>query len=236
MAKYLQFQGKYKNERIVAFIGENPPIEPIETKRVAQSRFEKTEEFRKHQELAEQKKNLMAEQIVLIKAYNKHLNPLTGKFVGNRKEAEKIKIDYAKVQQKLEDLELVLVDQTLKAEAVYKQIFVENAVYSTPRNAKLLKKGDLKIWNDLFQKAGKDHILTESRNMVSKIQVETERIANLPKDEKEVEKNQLIGRATRQAIQMRSQLEIEGHADALEKSQEWLKVEKGKIEEQYASD
>lgn len=233
--KYLQFQGKYKDEKIVAFIGENPPIEPIETKRIVQSRFEKTPEFQKHQELAEQKKNLMTEQIALIKAYNKHLNPLTGKFVGNRKEAEKIKIDYAKVGQKLENLESMIIDQSLKAEAIYKQIFVENAVYSTPRNAKLLKKGDLKRWNDLFQKAGKDHILTESGNMVSKIQVEIERISNLSDDKKEAEKNQLIGRATRQAMQMRNQLEIEGHTDALEKSQEWLKVEKEKIEEQYAS-
>jgi len=234
--KYLQFSNqKYKGKRLVAFIGENAPVDPEETKLKLKPLFIRTDEYKKQQEFSAQKAALMAEQIKVNKKYNRKVNLKTGKFRGSRQEKDELHAEFHEIGRKLEELESEIVEHAKKADEAYRQLFQEHKVCSAPRGAILLDKEALKKWSDLFSKLQSDECLCEDGEIVFLADLEAERIAGLSETEKEREKNDIFARKVRAAIQFKNELEIQGDEEALKKSQEWLKLEKAKIEEQYAS-
>lgn len=66
-------------------------------------------------------------------------------------------------------------------------------------------------------------------------QLESERIAKLSAAQKEAEKTNLISGLASRANAMRGELEIQGDAAALKKSQEWYKAEVEKVQIRYGS-
>jgi hypothetical protein len=236
MSRYLQFRKeKFKDQRIVAFVGSNAPIDPEETKQKIAPLVEQTPEFAKQQELAARKNELTTQQYRLIAAFNKLRNPLTGQFVGDPKKRQELNAKYAEIQPKLNALETEIIEHSKQTEKVNREIFSANAVYSAPRDAVLIDKDQAKHWSDLIQNVRKNDFLLENGDIVAQDEIEADRIANLSPAERLLEKERSLQTILAQATQMRSQWEIEGHADALEKSQDWYRLAKEEIEAKYTS-
>lgn len=84
--------------------------------------------------------------------------------------------------------------------------------------------GDAVLYSDLSD---------EQRKEIAE-QQENDRVAALTTEEKEAEKLILIENAANQAQQMRSKLEIQGIANALEQSQAWYSEQVKEIEKKYS--
>jgi len=74
--------------------------------------------------------------------------------------------------------------------------------------------------------------ITEINAEISE-QLESERIAKLTTAQKEAEKSNLISALASRANAMRGELEIQGDAAALKKSQDWYKAEVEKVQARY---
>lgn len=231
---YLQFANiTYNEKRIISCIGDNPPIDPEETKKNIRNLFEQTLEFQKQQELSQEKLEFYNQLDFLDSAYNKKVNRRTGKFMGSKKEKEKIYSQFLEIKEKLVQLEQKIIDHAKITEEIYKDLFKQNAIYSTPRNAKLLTIEESRKWFEKFQSLKFEERLSEDGTIVTKKDIEKERISKLSNNEKIIEKESKINALMNQVIQMRNKLEIQGDEKALEKSQEWYNLEKAKIEKLY---
>lgn len=76
--------------------------------------------------------------------------------------------------------------------------------------------------------------LTDEERKEIAVQEEADRIAGMSAEDKADELAMVKENLISQAVNMRSKLEIQGDADALVKSQDWLKAENNKAEEKYA--
>lgn len=75
--------------------------------------------------------------------------------------------------------------------------------------------------------------LNDEQKQEIKIQLEKERISNLKVTEKDIELNAKLDSLKKQAVQMRSELEIMNDENSLVKAQDWLAVETEKINTLY---
>lgn len=102
-------------------------------------------------------------------------------------------------------------------------------------NGKWQKREITKLGESLnvSEKLQKD--LTEKDQVEISEQLESERIAKLSAAQKEIEKSNLISGLASRANAMRGELEIQGDAAALKKSQEWYKAEVEKVNLRYGS-
>jgi hypothetical protein len=76
--------------------------------------------------------------------------------------------------------------------------------------------------------------LNDSERLEVQEQLESERVAGLKAEEKNAEKAAAVDAAASQAALMRSKLEIQGDAKALDKAREWYDAEVVRIEALYA--
>ncbi len=226
---YLQFSNRrYKGQRIVKCISDKAPIDPEETKKKIQPVFEKSEEYKKQQELSAQKVALFKEQHSLNVEYARSFESSS-----KVKRREQIKKRYEAINQELAVLEDKLIEHSKITERTYQELFQKKAVYSTPRNALLIDKEKKEYWEKALQSLKPSELILMDKTIITLEQIEIERIASLTDEKKEKEKNGLIAMAMSQAIQLRNQLEILNDEKALDKSQKWFEAEKAKIEEQY---
>lgn len=86
-----------------------------------------------------------------------------------------------------------------------------------------------------IEPAGKPYEdLSDSERLAVQEQLESERVAGLKAKEKEVEKAAAVESAAGEAALMRSKLEIQGDAKALDKAREWYDAEVVRLEAKYA--
>lgn len=218
---YLQFKNqKYENQQIVSQLCNDPPIDPEETKKKIEPIIKQTEEYKKQRKLAIEKRKLIGIQIQLIKEYYKSRD-------------DKINKKYTKISKDLNILEKQLVEHNKLLNQKILDFRIQNAVYSTPKNAILIKDEDIEDWKNLLNKLESGDILLKNKKIIKAEQLEQERIDELSKEEKEEEKASKIQYILNEAIQLRNRLEIQKNKNALKESQEWFEIEKSKIEKKY---
>lgn len=233
--KYLQFSShKFKDQRIVAFIGNDPPTDPEATKQIVRPLVEQTEEYRQQQEFAAKKLELHKKQNELNSEYHQYYNPSAIiKWQGLPGRQKEIQIEYVQIQRELEDLEKEIVEHAKKCDEIWKQIRIDNAVCLAPRNAVLLDDDESKKWGDLINQKRLDQHLLENGEIISNEEIELERIAELTPEARQAEKEAQLSGALGMSMHLRQELEIKGDSDALTKAQEWYKLESEKIEKRY---
>lgn len=223
---YLQFQNqKYKDQRIVAFVGANPPIDPEETKIKIQPLILESDEFKAHQKLADSKMELLNRHQKLLDEYRIHRR--------NATKVKEINDEYALVGTQLNELEPQLVSSFEQIEAKRYKLFNKHAVHSAPGNSILISDDDAKEWLKLLHSVKQNELLLENKEIIKKEQFEISRISELSNEKKQNEKTIKISLLVKKAIAMRSELEIQSDPEALTKSQQWFNAEKQKIEDLY---
>lgn len=95
-------------------------------------------------------------------------------------------------------------------------------------NSEITKLGDVPTSGAIEEK----DLLDEQTQEISE-QLETKRIANLTTAQKKIEKDLKIINLITRAGQMKSELEVQGDAEALSKSQNWLSEETAKLDMIY---
>lgn len=232
---YLQFSNKsYKGKKIIQYIGDDPPIDPEETKKILTRYVEKTKEFRIQQKLIESKADVNAKQYAIYRQYNAKMHPKTRKFLGTKSEESELKSEFLQNKKELENIELEIIKHAKIMDEIRASLLKEYAIYSAPRNAKLILEKDAKPWIANFNNLKKDEFLLDDNTIITSNDLELDRISNLSGSGRLFEKNRAIERKISEALRMRNQLEVQGDLKALEKSQEWLRKEKEIIEQRYS--
>jgi hypothetical protein len=237
---YLQFAKQtYKGQRIIAFIGSDPPTDPEATKQKIKPLIEQTEEYKKQQELIAQKIEISEDQEEIYRA-NKRLTTLRWKKGITREEYEYEKRESSKLDRKYNQnkealivLEEELFMHNVQCDLVWRKLRSENAVFFAPGNAVLIELEDAQQWSDLINQKRPDQILLENKEIVTAEEIEKERINQLAPQDKQHEKEIRIQEILALSMRMRSELEIQKDKDALAKAQEWYEAEKVKIDKQY---
>lgn len=237
---YLQFAKQtYKGQRIVAFIGSDPPTDPEATKQKIKPLIEQTEEYKKQQELIAQKIKISKDQEDICRAHNRLTTLRWRKGVTReeceyeKKESSKLDRKYNQNKETLKVLEGELFKHNIQCNLVWCKLRSENTVYLAPGNAVLIKPEDAQQWSDLINQKRPDQILLENKEIVTAEEIEKERINQLSSQDRQHEKEIRIQEILALSMRMRSELEIQKDKDALAKAQEWYEAEKVKIDKQY---
>lgn len=233
--RYLQFSNqKFKDQRIVAFIGNDPPTDPEATKQIVRPLVEKTEEYRQQQEFAAKKLELHRQQGELNAEYHQHFNHATKKWQGLPGRQNEIQTEYVRIGKELEDLEKEIVEHAKICDEVWKQIRIDNTVCLAPGNAILIDDEESQKWGDLINQKRIGQHLLESGEIISDEEIELERLAALTPEKRQAEKEVHLSDAMIKSMHLRQELEIKGDSDALTKAQDWYKLESERIEKRYS--
>jgi hypothetical protein len=235
--RYLQCdpRRKYHGKRVVLYLGDKASIDPESTKHKIKPLVEATPEYKKLGELATRKRMFIDKQQRLLNKHKKLLDPITGRPAAIDQSAErKIQVEYIQIAPKLEAIEKELNAHIPEMEAARLKILKENAVYFTPKDAVLLSPAEAGDWWHRIADLAEDELILESGEVIKQADFETARVEELSQEEKLKEKKAKIGQTLAAAIQFQTELEIIGDKDALQKAQEWCKLEREKIEEQYS--
>lgn len=233
--QYIQFSSRiYKGQRIVKFIGDKAPVDPVRSYEIITPLLLGSKEYEEQKDLIKSRMELVIKQKELNSRFKRKYNKKQKKFLGSKKEENEINLEYAGLSEEINRITDLINSKAIDLEKKRIELAIENAIYVPPRNAVLVSNEEIKEIANKFLKLQQNELLLEDGTVITNNQLELERIANLTIDERKFEKGQQYALRVAQAAQMKTELEVQGDLKALEKSQEWLKKEKEIIEQRYS--